>query len=169
MLFYPGYPMDYEIQRCTRTCAATGKELTPGEPFYSVLIAEGAELKRYDYSIGAWKGPPDGAIGWWKSQMPDPAAKRLHWAPNDVMLHFFEQLDSQPDKQDMRYVLALLLVRRRVMRLEEREHDERGGEVLVLYCPRREKTYRVAAVAPDQARIDEIQEELAKLLFAKAG
>jgi hypothetical protein len=69
----------------------------------------------------------------------------------------------------MRYVLALLLVRRRVMRLEEQEYDERGAEVLVLYCPRRDTTYRVPAIAPDPSRIDEIQEELAKLLFAKAG
>ena len=161
--------MDYEIQRCTRTCAATGRDLAPGEEFYSVLVAEGAELKRYDYCLEAWDGPPEGAVGSWKSQMPDPAAKRIHWAPNDVMLHFFEQLESQPDKQDMRYVLALLLVRRRVMRLEEPERDEAGHEVLVAYCPRREATYRVPAVAPGEARIEEIQQELARLLFAKAG
>jgi hypothetical protein len=161
--------MDYEIQRSNRSCAATGKELSPGEEFYSVLIAEGADLKRYDYCVDAWEGPPDGAIGCWKSQMPRPDARRVHWAPNDVMLHFFEQIESAPGKEDMRYVLALLLVRRRVMRLEEQQRDERGGEVLVLYCPRRDTTYRVPAIAPDPARIDEIQDELAKLLFAKAG
>ncbi len=161
--------MDYEIQRCTRCCAKTGRELEPGEDFYSVLIAEGADLKRLDYSAEAWEGPPDGVVGWWKSQMPGPTVKRMHWAPNDVMLHFFERLETQPDKQDMRYVLALLLVRRRVMRQEDQEHDEQGREVLVLYCPRREATYRVPVVTPGQSRIDEIQEELAKLLFAKAG
>ena len=161
--------MDYQIQRCTRCCAATGRELAPGEDFYSVLIAEGADLKRCDYSVDAWDGPPDGVIGWWKSQMPSPSSRRMHWAPNDVMLHFFEQLQSQSDKEDMRYVLALLLVRRRVMRVEERERDEEGREVLVLYCPRRETTYKVAAVTPHDPRIEEIQEELAKLLFAKAG
>jgi len=161
--------MDYEIQRCTRCCCATGHELSPGEEFYSVLVAEGAELKRCDYSVAAWKGPPERVVGWWKSQMPTPNAKRLHWAPNDVMLHFFEELEAQPDKQDMRFVLALLLVRRRVMRLEDREHDEHGREVLVLYCPRREATYKVPEATPDESRTNEIQEELAKLLFAKGG
>ena len=160
--------MDYEIQRCTRCCAATGRELAPGEEFYSALVEEGTELVRYDYSPEAWNGPPEGAVGSWKSQMPGPDARRMHWAPNDVMLHYFEQLDEQPDKQDVRYVLALLLVRRRVMRLEETEHDEEGREVLLLYCPRREATYRVPAVTPHESRVDEIQEELAKLLFANA-
>lgn len=164
-----GISMDYEIQRCTRSCATTGRELGPGEDFYSVLVANGADLKRYDYSIEAWTGPPEGTIGWWKSQMPSPTAKRMHWAPNDVMLHFFEQLEAQSGREDMRYVLALLLVRRRVMRLEEQEHDDQGRELLVLYCPRREATYRVPVVTPDESRVQEIQEELARLLFAKAG
>jgi hypothetical protein len=35
---------------------------------------------------------------------------------------------------------------------------------MVLYCPRRETTYRVASVTPEETRINEIQEELAKLL-----
>jgi len=93
----------------------------------------------------------------------------MHWAPNEVILHFFEELGQQPARQDMRYVLALLLVRRRVLRLEEEEKNEQGQEVLVLYCPRREATYRVPAIVPDESRIQEIQEELARLLFAHAG
>ncbi len=161
--------MDYEVQRCTRHCAVTGRELKPGEEFYSVLTAEGAELKRRDYSKEAWTGPPEGAIGWWRSQIPTPEANRLHWAPNEVILHFFEELQQQPARQDMRYVLALLLVRRRVLRLEEQEKNEQGQDVLVLYCPRREATYRVPAIVPDPSRTHEIQEELAKLLFAHAG
>ncbi len=160
--------MDYEIQRCTRCCAASGRELLPGEEFYSALVRDGAELKRLDYAAEAWSGAPEGAVGWWKSQMPDKTAKRMHWAPNDVMLQFFEELEPQPDKQDMRFVLALLLIRRRVLREEDREQDERGGQVLVLYCPRREATYRVAMVEPAPSHVEAIQEELAALLFANA-
>lgn len=156
--------MDYEVQRSSRHCVRSGRELTPGEPFYSVLVAEGADVRRYDYAVDAWQGPPQEAIGWWKSQIPDRNAKRMHWAPNDVMLQFFDELAEQPDKQDMRYVLALLLVRRRVMRLEETEQDDQGREVLILYCPRRETSYKVPAVTPDQSRIDEIQQELTRLL-----
>ena len=156
--------MDYDVQRCTRHCETSGRDLAPGESFYSVLVAEGAELKRHDYSLEAWQGPPPGTVGWWKSQIPDQSTRRKHWAPNDVMLHFFDELGRQPDKQDMRYVLSLLLVRRRVMRLEESETDEQGREIIVLYCPRRDATYKVHAATPDEARAEAIQEELAKLL-----
>jgi hypothetical protein len=156
--------MDYEVQRCSRRCAGSGRELAPGETFYSVLISEEAELRRCDYSAEMWKGPPAEAIGWWKSQIPDRHASRRHWAPNDVMLQFFDELSDQPHRQDMRYVLALLLVRRRVMRLEESQTDAEGREVMVLYCPRRETTYQVPSAVPEKSRVDEIQEELARLL-----
>ena len=101
--------------------------------------------------------------------MPDPSARKLHWAPNDVMLRYFEQLEGQDDRQDVRYVLALLLIRRRIVRLEEQFADQQGREVITLYCPRNENEYRVPVVIPSDERIGEIQEELARLLFAKAA
>jgi uncharacterized protein YbaR (Trm112 family) len=161
--------IDYEVQRCTRHCAATLRELRPGETFYSTLTAEGAQVVRRDYSREAWQGPPEGVLGWWKAQVPDRDAKKVRFAPNDVMLELLETLEPRHDKQDMRYVLSLLLVRRRVLRLEDTEHNDAGQEISVLYCPRRETTYRVAVVMPDEARTAEIQEELARLLFADGG
>jgi hypothetical protein len=160
--------IDYEVQRCTRHCTVTGRELQPGEGFYSTLTAEGAQVVRHDFAKEAWQGPPEGVLGWWKSYMPDRNAKKLHWAPNDVMLDLLETLESQPDKKDMRYVLGLLLIRRRVVRLEETETGAAGEEVSMLYCPRRETTYRVETVTPNDQRTAEIQEELARLLFADA-
>jgi hypothetical protein len=158
--------MDFEVQRCTRHCHVSGRELQPSEEFYSVLIAEGATVVRHDYAVEAWQGPPEGTLGWWKSHLPSPNSRRLHWAPNDVMLELLDELGEQPEKLDMRYVLALLLVRRRVARLEEMETDEQGREVMVLYCPRREAMYRVLSMTPSDERAREIQNELADLLFA---
>ena len=80
------------------------------------------------------------------------------------MLRFFDELAATEEKQDMRYVLALLLVRRRVMRHEDTEHDEQGREWMVLYCPRRDETYKIPVVLPESPRVEEIQEELARLL-----
>ena len=143
----------------------TDKEFKPEETFYSVLIADGAEIVRRDFSESAWEGPPEGTVGWWQSRMPSANSKKIGWAPNDVMLEFFQELDGKPEKEDLRYVLTLLLIRRRVMRLEETEQHE-GREQLVIYCNRQEQTYRVPVVYPDPARTQEIQDELATLLLA---
>ncbi|MCE5266531.1 MAG: hypothetical protein LLG00_01415 [Planctomycetaceae bacterium] len=156
--------MDYDVQHSPRRCSKTDREFAPGETYYSVLVEDGVELKRLDYAAEAWPGPPEDAFGWWKSQMPDRTAAKKHWAPNDVMLDFWDRLADQPGREDMRYVLTLLLVRRRVFRWEEEKRTEAGQETLVVHCPRRDATYEVPAVLPDDARANQIQEELAELL-----
>lgn len=163
--------MDYEIKRCTRHCSVTGRELQEGEEFFSALVPEGSDVGRVDFSTEAWSGPPEGALGWWKSQMPTKASRRARMAPNEVLLDLFHELQNNPAQQDMCYVLALLLVRRRLFRLEEFDEepeDEDAGEVMVVYSPREEATYRIQVAVPEEARVVEIQDQLANLLFADA-
>lgn len=157
--------LDFDVQRCTRRCAKTERDLHPGETCYSVLVAEGANVVRYDYGETGWEGPPENAVGWWKSQVPEANSKRAQGAPNDVLRGYFQQLLDQPGREDVRYVVALLLVRRRIMRLEDTEKDEAGGETLVLFCPREEVEHRVPVVMPDERRAQDIQDEVVRLLY----
>ncbi len=162
--------MDYDIHRAARHCAATGRELAEGEIFYSVLLTEANGWKRLDYSADAWQGPPaEGALGWWKSRMPSRESKKARLAPNDVLLEYFQELVDRPAEQDTLYVLALLLVRRRVFRLEETEKNPAGQDVLVLYCPRDETTFRVAERSLSEEQTNEIQARLSQLLYAESS
>lgn len=156
--------MDYDVARCTKHCYETDREFQPGEAFYSVLVTEGADIERRDYSLDAWKDDPDGSIGWWKSRMPSHNTARKRWAPNDVMLDFFDEVFEDQTRHDMCYILSLLLVRRRLFRHEELEVDPTGQECMVVYCPRRDTTYRIPTTSPEPSRVNEIQEELAQLL-----
>lgn len=156
--------VEYELERCTRHCAATGRELRPGEAFYTVLVSQGGALKRIDYAPEAWQGPPvEGVVGWWKACMPTPEQQRARMAPNEVLIDVFEEL-QQGTELDLTYIVALLLVRRRILRLDPETNDTE----LVLYCPRNESTYRVAVAEPHGPRAAEIQQHLSKLLFADA-
>ena len=101
---------------------------SPGNEFYSVLVARGAEVVRLDYAVEAWQGPPEDALGWWRSEVPDPKARQIGWAPNDVMLHYFEQLQDQEPKARALLRPDLLMVRRRIFKLETTERDEQGQE-----------------------------------------
>jgi hypothetical protein len=168
--------LDFEVQRCTRCCAATERALEPGDECYSVLEIVGAEVVRKDFSAEAWKGAPDTAFGWWKSRVPEPTAKKIKLAPNDVLLELFDQLADKPEQQDLRYVLALLLIRRRVLRVDVTsvspgENDtatDHAAETMTLYCPKRDTTCEVAVAMPNSERIDEIQQQLSELLVAGA-
>src|SRR5215470_552328 len=41
--------LDFEVQRCTRCCAATNRALEPGDECFSVLEIDGAAVIRRDY------------------------------------------------------------------------------------------------------------------------
>ena len=174
--------VNYEVPRCSRICVATNRELKPGEWFYSVLLAEKGQIKRLDYSQDGWEGPPsfetdnstdgnaDGGIdliGYWKSRLPMPNDNKVKLAPNDILLNLFDQLSDQLDKQDMRYVLVLLLIRRRILRLEKEETDaETGQKTMTVYCPKREATYQIPVTHPSDEQVEQMQETLTGLLYA---
>lgn len=160
--------IDFEVQKFTRRCFATERELQPGEAFHSVLIPDGEKVIRRDYSVEAWQGPPENAIGSWRAEVPDPRANRVRWAPNEVMLQLFVELYENPAQRDFCYVLTLLLIRRRLFKLENSERDAEGNELLHLFCPRHECEYRVMVTDPSEQRAAEIQQELAAILFAGA-
>ena len=45
--------LDFEVQRCSRRCAATDRALEPGDMCYSVLEVNGAEVVRKDFQRGS--------------------------------------------------------------------------------------------------------------------
>src|SRR5262249_59726300 len=68
--------IDYQIQPSTRRCSVTGRELRPGERYYSVLLDEAGKFIRKDYGAEAWQGPPDGAFSFWAGRVPPPPGRR---------------------------------------------------------------------------------------------
>jgi hypothetical protein len=170
--------LDFEVQRTSRRCTATDAPLEPGDVCFSVLEVQGADVIRKDFCTAAWKDPPGEALAWWRTQIPEPTAKKIKLAPNDVLLELFDQLADDPAHCDLRYVLTLLLVRRRVLRVEAaadtkkpapvRGTDGQLNEMMAVFCPKRETSYVVPVAMPSGGRIDEIQQQLSDLLIAGA-
>jgi hypothetical protein len=170
--------LDFEVQRSTRRCAATDRAMAPGEICYSVLEVQGADVVRKDYCKDAWTAPPESAFGWWRTRIPEPTAKKIKLAPNEVLLELFDQMADRPDQEDLRYVLTLLLIRRRVLRLDlpddgliakpYRSDSRSDTETMLVYCPKRDAAYEVQIAMPDEARVEEIQQQLSELLAAGA-
>ena len=160
---------DFQIQNSSPECHSSQHKFVPGEVFYSVLLTAGADVIRHDFCQNAWEGPPEGTIGWWKSTMPDDEQNKLNLAPKEVMLQYFEQLHANPESQDMAYVLSLLMVRKRIMRLNGSEEDEQGNELMVLSEPKSEKEYKVSVTQPTVAQVESLQQQLTAMLYKDAA
>lgn len=115
----------YSVSRSTGICAGTGRELVPGEACVATLVErEGnPNLERQDFSIDAWdKGarpqPPLTLFGVWRTAYHPGESKKPQLLSDAELLELFEELGAatEPRQLCFRYLLALLLVRRRVLR-----------------------------------------------------
>ena len=157
--------LDFDVRTCSRRCSSTGRELEPGDVYFSVLEAEGAELVRRDYSVEAWEGGPEDCVGWWRSRVPVKEGAKPQLAPTDVVLNLFVALDGRPGEEPFRYLLGLMLLRRRALRREDAQRNEDGREVLTLFCPRRDERFELVVAEPDAAQAEQLQQRMIDLLY----
>lgn len=117
----------YPLSKGSGTCAATGAVIAPGN-FYVAALVEmpGAELARVDYSIDAWNGgarpaAPARLFGFWKTQYQPAVKEKKQILDDEALLEVFESVgnESGGDSKQIkfRYLLTLLLIRRRLLRV----------------------------------------------------
>jgi len=161
--------VEYAINRCTRRCAIEERPLKPGENYCSVIISDNGELKRMDVAESNWTGPPEKAVGWWKSQMPQAASTVLKPAPDAVLLETLSHLCDQPGRSSLAFLLAVLLVRRHLLVEPDRFEEHRAGEEnWLLHDPNDGREYQVPRCWPTKREAEYLQKELHDLLYCEA-
>jgi hypothetical protein len=128
----------YEIVRTTGVCAATGRVIAVGEPYIAALVEteQDERLERRDYSMEAWQSGarPGRLFGFWKGTMESPEGKKRAYIDDAALLDLFEQLEgaTEPSRISFRYLLTLMLMRKRLLK---HEGTKRGaaGEASVMH------------------------------------
>lgn len=126
-------------------CASRGRPLAVGERFVAVLVErpDTDAMQRQDFSLEAWEGgarpaPPGRVFAAWRSVMPESVSpKKQLVMSDDELLDLFEQLSESTDQKKLafRYVLALLLVRRKLLRYSGARGRGPGSVMLVSRRP----------------------------------
>ncbi|MDR2642396.1 MAG: hypothetical protein LBC74_06340 [Planctomycetaceae bacterium] len=153
-----------EVPKPSRNCFLSGRELLPGETFFSILLEEDEALVRRDFAGENWKEPPEKFVGWWKSTVQNINEKKVKLAPNEVLLNLFDKIRTNSGQVDLLYVLSLLLIRRRLFRYDREEEDENGQKTMFVYAIKENNTFEIPVAMPDLQRLEEIQNQLAELL-----
>ena len=157
--------MDLKLHRPQMTCATTGRSFAPGEVFYSALVRSRGAIERLDVAAEAWEGPPEESIAWWRSRYPEAGTVGPTLAPPDVLLDALESLEQAGD-DPLRYMLALQLVRRRVLRIADEPAAESDEGTLTFTCRKRDREYRVRQVDAAEVAADGVEARLAALLWS---
>lgn len=159
---------EYKVSRCTRQCFALQRPLREGEWYYSVVIESGDEYERRDYSAESWKEPPEGAIGWWKNRMPTSDEKKMVLAPPEVLIDLLRQMGQFPDKAKSRYLLALMLMRRKLVRPVTAGDDGPEDDALRVEVIVDGSTLEIPTCKISRSESDSLRDELNELLYCEA-
>lgn len=153
--------MDYHLRPLGKNCATTGKPLVPGSLCHSVLVEKDGSLVRLDFSEEGWAGPPEGHLGYWAIEVPaTPDPNKLRLDP-EVALRYFEQLseEASPVHEKTRYALALVLLQRRKLKLENVRFED-DDEFLELSGVHGEGNFEVRNFRLEDTEIQRMQSEL---------
>jgi len=137
------------IGRSTGRCAESDAELEVGTPCVAALVRplvgddrpDRPVLERLDFDPSAWESSnPAQKLGerllcWWRTEVPDPSSKRQMFVDDETLVDLFERLaaesEQDPARQAFRFVLGLILLRRRKIRMVDRRR-EGDDEIWVL-------------------------------------
>lgn len=155
--------LNFDFKRSSRRCAISGREFEVGEKYISILIDEDGNMVRKDIATDEWKGPDENCIGWWQSRVPDLTKGKVYWAPRDVLISFFQRLVAG-DVPDKTYVMAILLVQKKYLKLLDTV-DSESGQVMELMDNSSREKFEVAVSELNSERVNQIQNEFAEKLF----
>lgn len=158
----------FEVERTSGKCATTGAVLEEGEEFYAVLFEaeDGASFHRVDYSFAGWPGqPPEGCYCHFKSRIPVKQKVKQLLIDNDSLITFFQRLESEqePLRIQFRFVLALLLMRKRLLRYDDSTRADEG-EVWQMTLTRDHSTHRVINPQLTDDQIAGVSQQLTAIL-----
>lgn len=161
---------EWDLGPAKGRCAVTGRTLQEGEEFYTVLFQEGEALRRADYSIDSWAGVPDGCFCHFKTRVPVKEKRKQLLADNETLLSFFTRLADQnePLGVHFRFVLALILMRKRLLRYE-RSFSENGAEVWDMVLTTDRSEHRVVNPRLTDAQIEAVSSQLGAILHGDMG
>ena len=161
---------EYKVSRSTRRCFTLDRPLKEGEVYYSVVIETDEELLRRDFSAESWQGPPDEAVGWWKNRMPTTEKQKLVLAPPAVLLDVLNRLADHPDKAKGRYLLALMLLRRRLLRETKKTetNEPSGPPTLNVETVADGTAITIPIVSVSRSEIETLTDELNSLLYCES-
>ena len=153
--------MDYNVKPIGKTCAATGHELVPGATVYSVLVEEQGQLTRLDFSEEGWTSPPPHSLGVWKCIVPPPTPAKTKLFDTESLMQTFELMceTSLPSQDKLRYVMALLLIQKRRLKLDQTLQD-RDKIILQLMGSMGEGPFEVVDQRLTDDEVDQLQNDL---------
>ncbi|MFH1422223.1 MAG: hypothetical protein ABIH42_05870 [Planctomycetota bacterium] len=154
---------DYKLGKIGQGCFACQNKFAAGEKIYSCIIEGENSIERKDFCLPCWeKSDKDKNISFWSRKFQKE--KRSVVLNKTVAFDLFLRLANSEsiNGKDFCYVLALLLMRKRVLKLES-TCVENNEKQLVLRATGTNTEYKIAEPVLSEERIEYIKQNLSEV------
>jgi hypothetical protein len=156
----------YDVPRPAGKCAVSGRQIAPGEKFVAAVRETTTGLERLDISLENWEGVSrSDLLGFWQTTMPLGQEKKKVFVDDEVLCTLFERLSeaAEPAKVNFRFVLGLILMRKRLIIYEGARHEE-GRDLWVVRMKGREQTMDLVDPKLGEQEMTEVSGQLGQIL-----
>jgi len=155
----------WQIQRSNGKCAGTGRTLQPEEEYYAALVDKKNCFERCDYSLDYWQENKPQVFCFWKTRILPLNQKKKIWVDDAILINLFERLAEQQESQKIhfRFVLALILMRKRLLKYEDSQKDGEK-EIWKMRFSREKEIHQVINPHLEEEQIQQLAQELRTIL-----
>lgn len=161
--------MDYRISAFTGRCATCEKKFEEGTEYFTAVFEGEDKFERTDFCPDCWGAEKSAeargkCFSFWKSSVPQKDGRRPV-LDVEAASDFFRKLagSEEEHKRNFAYLLALLLLRKKVLLLQDTNY-ENGTEFMVLRFRREEEDYRVENPGLGADELEKVKDDLGSLM-----
>jgi hypothetical protein len=155
---------EWKLRTRQSTCSACESAFVAGVQHVSVLSIRDEDFAREDTCVACFekRDPSRDVFYWFTRHATDRRAVQLDLG---TLEQLFVQLESRSERKlcEVRYLLCLLLMRKRRVKLDRIVRGGEAGEVMIVRRPRRQESLQVRVFDFDAERLAELRTELRQI------
>jgi hypothetical protein len=157
----------YDVARPQGKCHVTGNTIEPGAKMMAALRETPTGFERLDISLQAWPNfDRKDVLAFWQTVLPTPQqTKKKLFVDDQVLCELFERLASttEPAKLNFRFVLGLILMRKRMI-IYESTRNEQDKEIWKVRFKGRDDEIDLINPKLDEQQVMEVSQQLGEIL-----
>jgi hypothetical protein len=156
---------EWEIKKTLGRCFGMGRELTVGEEYFAALAQTEQGLERRDFCAEYWESQKPQVYCFWKSRLINPQQKKKLFIDDAMLMAFFDRLatETEPEKVNFRFVLTLILMRKRKLKYDSSRHAD-GREIWTVRVVGEDRNEEVINPNLNEDQIQQLSEQMGQIL-----
>ena len=162
----PAKPGQWAVPKPGGVCGVSGRAIAPGERFMAAVREGPTGIERVDVAAEHWDAADKSdMLASWQAVMPKGEEKKKLFVDDEVLCTLFERLaeTTEPAKLAFRFVLGLILMRKRLV-IYERTERENERDVWKVRMRGKEQVLDLIDPKLDEPAMKEVSQQLGEIL-----